>query len=562
MRIRPAALVGLAIACLGSAPAVAHPHIFIDAKATILFNNDGELIGIRHAWTFDEAFSIWQIQGLDTNEDGVTSSEEMQELAEENMAGLAEYGFYTYAGEGSSTLPMASMDDARFTFEDGRSTLTFGVEPQGPYRIKDELEVAINDPEYYVAISFNDVSDITLENAPAGCSVRLEEPEPMSDDLAAQLYSLPPDVTLLPPELAAALRGVQGAVVVNCSAAVSAEAPALEQAPEQMPEAQDDAENAVEAVTEMAESGRGALPFGGPPPEPGFVLPKTGFLGWIAEQQRSFYKALTEALAALQRDNTAFWVLGSLSFFYGVFHAAGPGHGKVVISSYVLANEQQVRRGIALSFAASMLQAVVAIAFVLVAAAALNLTATAMGEAAGQIAIASYALVAVLGLWLIARKVFGWGHAHGHAKVPLSQKAHAHLHEGDHGHDHTHHTHDEHDHGHHHAVSPDQTTGNWREKLAVVLAVGLRPCSGALVVLAFSLSQGLLAAGIISTLLMGLGTGLTIAVLASIAVGLKGFAGGMAGANAAVAVRVVWWAELLGALLVFAFGVLLLLASL
>lgn len=550
IRSRLAVLLGLAVGGLCASTAIAHPHIFIDAKATILFNGDGELIGIRHAWTFDETFSAWQIQGLDTNEDGITSSEEMQELAEENMRGLAEYGFYTYAGKASMTLPMAAMDDARFTYEDGRSTLTFGVEPGDPYRIEDQIEIAINDPEYYVAIEFADASSVTLQNAPAGCNVRMEPPEPMSDELAAKLYALPPDVTLLPPEIAAELRGVQGAIVVSCpTPAEGADAQATLVEPEP--------ESALEAATEMAESRGAAMPFGGPPPEPGFVLPKTGILGWVAEQQRSFYQALTEALAALQRDNTAFWVLGSLSFFYGVFHAAGPGHGKVVISSYVLANEQQIRRGVALSFAASMLQAVTAIAFVLIAAAALNLTATAMGEAAAQIAIASYALVALLGLWLIARKVFGWGHSHG-----PTAKAHAHAGTGHHGHDHDHAHHDHHDHGHHHAVTPEQTTGNWREKLAVVLAVGLRPCSGALVVLAFSLSQGLLVAGIMSTLLMGLGTGITIAVLASLAVGLKGFAGGMAGANGVIAARIVWWAELLGALLVLAFGILLLLASL
>ena len=81
----------------------------------------------------------------------------------------------------------------------------------------------------------------------------------------------------------------------------------------------------------------------------------------------------------------------------------------MVISSYVLANERQVRRGIALSFAAAMLQSLVAIVFVLVAAAALKLTSVAMSDAANWIGIASYALVALLGLWLIARKLFGWG---------------------------------------------------------------------------------------------------------------------------------------------------------
>jgi nickel/cobalt transporter (NicO) family protein len=282
-------------------------------------------------------------------------------------------------------------------------------------------------------------------------------------------------------------------------------------------------------------------PFGGPPPEPGFIMPRTGFLGWIAEQQRQFYQAMTAALGALKQDNNAIWVLGSLSFLYGVFHAAGPGHGKVVISSYVLANERQVRRGVLLSFLSAMLQAAVAIALVLVAAAALNLTAAAMNEAAGWISVVSYALIALLGLWLIARKLFQ-RRDHGE-----------HHHHHHHGHDHSH------EHGHH-VVTPEATRGSWREQLGVVLAVGLRPCSGALVVLAFALSQGVVLAGIVAVLLMAIGTALTVAVLASLAVGLKGFALN-AGGGGAVAANLVWWAELVGAVLIFGFGAMLLVAS-
>ena len=109
-------------------------------------------------------------------------------------------------------------------------------------------------------------------------------------------------------------------------------------------------------------------------------MPRTGFLGWVAQQQATFYAALTGALGRLKTDNNAFWVLGSLSFLYGIFHAAGPGHGKVVISSYVLANERQLRRGVMLSFLSAMLQSVVAVVFVGIAAAGLALTSTAMGE--------------------------------------------------------------------------------------------------------------------------------------------------------------------------------------
>src|SRR5205085_11666144 len=120
-----------------------------------------------------------------------------------------------------------------------------------------------------------------------------------------------------------------------------------------------------------------------------------------AQKQVDYYQALTQSLSALKTNWTAFWVLGGLSFLYGIFHAAGPGHGKVVISSYVLANEAQVRRGVLLSFMSAMLQSLVAIGFVLVAAVFLNMTAMAMSDAANWIGILSYGMVALLGLWLI-----------------------------------------------------------------------------------------------------------------------------------------------------------------
>jgi nickel/cobalt transporter (NicO) family protein len=176
-----------------------------------------------------------------------------------------------------------------------------------------------------------------------------------------------------------------------------------------------------------------------------------------------------------------------------------------------------------------------------------------MNEVANWIGIASYALVALLGLWLIGRKLFGRQHQH------VSAGAHRH-HAHDHGHDH-HHKHEDDAHDHQHVVTAEATRGSWREQLGVVLAVGLRPCSGALIVLAFALSQGVLLAGIVAVVLMALGTALTVAILASLAVGVKGFAYRAAGGGT-LATNLVWWAELVGAVLVFGFGAVLLLASL
>jgi nickel/cobalt exporter len=533
--------------------AIAHPHILIDARAVLLFDADGRFTGMRHEWMFDEAFSSWSIQGLDANGDGVTSSEEMQELANEHLQGLAEYSFYSYAGEGEQSLTFAEGRDATLAYEDGRTTLRFTVVLDQPHSIADTLDIAVNDPDYYVAITFADPSTVTAEGLPEGCAISLQQPTPLTPEVEQRVFAVPMDQQL-PPDLAAAVRATQGGILVRCAGAEPA--------------------TAVEAAEAVAETTAApSTPFGGPPPEPGFTMPRTGFLGWIAQQQQAFYTALTSALGRLKTDYNAFWVLGSLSFLYGIFHAAGPGHGKVVISSYVLANEQQLRRGVALSFLSAMLQSVVAVVFIGVAAAGLALTSTAMGDAANWIGIISYAMVALLGLWLIARKLFRFGHDHHRDH----KRARAHLYggDGDHdhaghshaGHDHLAHNHD-HDHGHDHAadehrhvITARDTKGDWREQLAVVLAVGLRPCSGALIVLVFALSQGLLPAGIAAVFLMGLGTAITVAVLASLAVGAKGLAGRLAGVDSPLAATVLWWLELVAAIAVFAFGVILLLAS-
>jgi nickel/cobalt exporter len=532
LRLAVCALAGL----LFAQPATAHPHIFIDAKVGVVFDDAGAISALRHSWTFDTAFSVWMVQGLDTNQDDIVSPEEMQELADENMSGLSDYGFYTVAGDGMAFTPAG---DQRMSYADNRVTLDFTIDAVEPVFPGARFELGVYDAEYYVAITVDDAADVTLENAPASCATAIIPPRPMDRSVEERLYALGAEVTELPADLAAAMRGTQGMVVISCGAPPAAT-------------------TALEATEQVAQA-RPATPFGGPPTEVGLNLPRSGFFGWLQDQQRDFYAAMTNALDAMRTDWTAFWLLGGLSFAYGVFHAAGPGHGKVVISSYLLANESQLRQGIVLSALSALMQSLVAIGFVLVLAGVLRLTSTALGEAAHWVGVVSYGLVALLGLWLVARKVFGFGHSHSHA--------HCH-HDHEHGHDHDHHHHHHHDHDHdqgshmHHAVGPADIRGSWREQLGVVLAVGLRPCSGALVVLVFALSQGLLAAGIVSVLLMGLGTAMTVAALASIAVGAKGLASRIGGADSALAQGLVWWAELIGAVMVLGFGVLLLVASL
>src|SRR6266436_9815899 len=118
-------------------------------------------------------------------------------------------------------------------------------------------------------------------------------------------------------------------------------------------------------------------------------------------KQAAFYRSLSGFIRASKDDGAAMWSLFGISFLYGVFHAVGPGHGKAVISSYLVANEETWKRGVVLSFASALLQALVAVAIVGVAAALLNATAGTMKSAVDVIETTSYGLIILIGVRLL-----------------------------------------------------------------------------------------------------------------------------------------------------------------
>lgn len=332
--------------------------------------------------------------------------------------------------------------------------------------------------------------------------------------------------------------------------------------------------------------------------------PFAHILMWINLRQQEFYHALAGAMKAMRQDGSKMWLLIGLSFAYGIFHAAGPGHGKAVISSYMVANEVALRRGIMLSFVSALLQALTAIVVMLLAYFVLRGTAISMTDAAWFLEIMSYVFVTLFGAWLLWRKagpailrLFGAnpgyslsaahaGHSHaGHSHSAHAHAAHSHaLHaHDDHDHAHDHHDHGAHDHahaahdhhshaagevcetcGHSHAPDPALLSGDrfdWRTAWSAVAAVGIRPCSGALIVLSFALLNGLWFGGILSVLAMALGTAITVSALATLAVTAKNWAVYFAG-DGRMGNRIHSFVEIGGAAFVFLFGLLLLSASL
>jgi ABC-type nickel/cobalt efflux system permease component RcnA len=271
-------------------------------------------------------------------------------------------------------------------------------------------------------------------------------------------------------------------------------------------------------------------PFGAPKPPQAAQPEASGIIGWLLAKQSEFYRQMSSTIRAAKSDGSAVWTLLFISFAYGIFHAAGPGHGKAVIASYLVANRETARRGIALSFASALMQSLVAILIVGISAWVLNATAKTMCKAEGAIEVASYALIALFGLrlvWVkgrtfiralqavqpvpaIAGVPHHHDHDHHHHHDTHGHHGQDHHHDDDHGRAHAHHHHG-HDHvhdehcGHSHGPTPSELAGpgGWRRGFAAILTVGIRPCSGAILVLVFALAQGLFWAGIAARLSAG-----------------------------------------------------------
>ncbi len=305
---------------------------------------------------------------------------------------------------------------------------------------------------------------------------------------------------------------------------------------------------------------------------------------YVNYEQQAFYRALTGALKAMRQDPWQLASLIGLSFAYGVFHAAGPGHGKAVISSYMIANEVELKRGVVISFISAFVQGVMAVALVGGAWLVLRGTGIKLTAATHAMEISSFVMVILFGGWLLFRKLrslvgnmprrrlmatpagpvsmmLDWkdnaaerqayafnGKAQaveaGHTFVPgmVCETC-----------------------GNAHVPDPSLLAGDRfsaREAWSAIVAVGLRPCSGALLVMTFSLLNGLYLGGVLSVAAMSLGTAITVSLLATLAVTAKSAAVRLSGRGSTASIWIGNAIEILGAVLVMLMGALLLGASL
>lgn len=266
---------------------------------------------------------------------------------------------------------------------------------------------------------------------------------------------------------------------------------------------------------------------------------------WAREKQQTFYGKLSATLRQMKGASpvAAAWTLMLLSFGYGVFHAAGPGHGKAVISAWLLATENELKRGVLISFMSAVIQALTAIVMVSVLFLVVASVGSTARNVAGVLETASYGLIALLGGYLIWTALLMLRPAkvlrtpapalagatvtrqtialHDFASFEPMKKAGPapgqvtdHVHGPDCGC------------GHAHLPAAKDVKGDWSfaKAFSLAFAVGIRPCTGALLVLVFANGLGLYWAGVAATFAMAVGTFITVSVIAAIAVYAKKFA--------------------------------------
>jgi ABC-type uncharacterized transport system substrate-binding protein len=160
-----------------SLPASAHPHVVVAARSEVVFSG-ASIVAIRHAWTFDKAYSAFITQGLDKNGDGSMAPEELQDLAKENTTSLVDFDYFTIFKANGAKQAFAEPQNPGMTFANGEATLTYLLPLRKPLSAFKTISLEVYDPTFFVAFSFaGDKDAVKLSGAPAGCAVSISRPK-------------------------------------------------------------------------------------------------------------------------------------------------------------------------------------------------------------------------------------------------------------------------------------------------------------------------------------------------------------------------------------------------
>lgn len=198
-----------------TAPAAAHPHVWVESRSVLLFDGAGTLAGVRHQWTFDEYFSAYATQGMDTDGDGRLSREELQPLAEVNVESLHEFDFFTFVG-GDSGARFEKPVDYWLDHDGTLLTLHFTLPLAEAVDLRGgALTLEVFDPTFFVDFSLAGDGAAETADAPATCELEVERAEGFDMWTQMQLSQIPADAEL-PPELFESTSGNANAIHVTC----------------------------------------------------------------------------------------------------------------------------------------------------------------------------------------------------------------------------------------------------------------------------------------------------------------------------------------------------------
>jgi len=168
-------LVLTAALSLGATVAQAHPHVWITATSEVIYAPDGSITGVRHAWTFDDMFSTYALQGVESKTKNVYSHEELAPLAQTNVESLKEFGFFTFAKADGKKEKFQEPVDYFLEYKDSLLTLHFTLPLKTPLKPR-ELALEVFDPTFFVDFKFADKDPVRLVGAPAACQIDFKRP--------------------------------------------------------------------------------------------------------------------------------------------------------------------------------------------------------------------------------------------------------------------------------------------------------------------------------------------------------------------------------------------------
>jgi ABC-type uncharacterized transport system substrate-binding protein len=160
---------------LGMGAAEAHPHVWITSTSELIYAPDGTLTGVRHAWTFDEMFAAYALQGIETRTKGVYSREELAPLAQTNVESLKEYAYFTFARVEGRKEKFNEPVDYFLDYRDNQLTLHFTLPLKAPVKSK-QLALDVFDPAFFIDFKLEDKDPVKLVGAPADCQLKVQRP--------------------------------------------------------------------------------------------------------------------------------------------------------------------------------------------------------------------------------------------------------------------------------------------------------------------------------------------------------------------------------------------------